>query len=78
MIKPLLTACYLPFLIPVPLLLSFASVACAKQDHNTTPIELSGFSISEAYEIPDDEPLQPNSPILKQLLYRIKNTSLYP
>ncbi len=47
----------------------------ATQDHNQTPMELSGYSISEAFEIPDDQPLDLNSPTLKQLLYRIKNTS---
>ena len=65
-----------------PVFLASLFLACAdqislqaKQQHNASPLELSGFSISEAYEIQDDIPLDLDSPTLKQLLYRIKNTS---
>lgn len=61
-----LLAMHLAFAIPAE------SVA---QEHDRAPIELSGFSISEAFDIADDLPLDVDSPLLKQLLYRIRNTS---
>ncbi len=45
------------------------------QSHDETPIELSGFSISESFEIPDKQLLNLDAPIVKKLLYRIKGTS---
>ncbi|MCP4480492.1 MAG: hypothetical protein GY818_20600 [Planctomycetaceae bacterium] len=57
------------FLFALPL------IAGAKQDHNETPLELSGYSLSESYQVDDDQPLNFESPILKQLLYRVRNTS---
>lgn len=77
MINKTMKHCFSMFMISAFLLVSNANRcdAFAIQDHNASPIELSGFSISEAYDIPDDHPLDLDSPILKQLLYRIKNTS---
>ncbi len=54
---------------------AFSITAFAKQVHDETPVELSGFSISQSYEIEDDQPLDLSSPMLKQLLYRIQRTS---
>lgn len=45
------------------------------QIHDLTPLELSGYSPSEAYEIKDDAPLDINNPNIVKLLYRIKKTS---
>ena len=63
--------------IPIALLLTFAAQndVTAKQGHNSKPMELSGFSLSEAFDISDDAPLNLDAPIVKQLLYRIKRTS---
>ncbi len=57
------------------LLLAIPLTAFAKQDHNETPLELSGYSLSESYQVEDDQPINFESPILKQLVYRIRNTS---
>ncbi len=57
------------FLFALPL------IASAKQDHNETPLELSGYSLSESYQVDDDQPLNFESPILKQLLYRARKTA---
>ena len=45
------------------------------QVHDATPLELSGYSLSEAYDIEDDQPLNLESPHINKLLYRIKKTS---
>ena len=49
--------------------------AYAKQAHNAKPMELSGFSLSEAYDIKDDQPLSVDALMIEKLLYRIKRTS---
>lgn len=53
----------------------FTSTFVSAQNHDETPMQLSGYSFSEAFEIPDDQLLAPNSRTLKQVLYRIKKTS---
>ena len=45
------------------------------QEHDETPMQLSGMSISQAFEIEDDLPLDLDEPLIKKLLYRIKKTS---
>ena len=45
------------------------------QVHNNKPLELSGLSISQAYEIEDDQPLDLEDPMILQLVYQIKKTS---
>ncbi|MDA7909163.1 hypothetical protein N9B68_01575 [bacterium] len=57
------------------LLLALPLTASAKQDHDETPLELSGYSLSESYQVDDDQPADLESPILKQLLYRVRQTS---
>ena len=57
------------------LLLALPLTANATQDHDETPLELSGYSLSESYQVDDDQPANLESPILKRLLYRIKRTS---
>ena len=53
------------------LLLALPLTANATQDHDETPLELSGYSLSESYQVDDDQPANLESPILKRLLYRI-------
>lgn len=45
------------------------------QVHDDTPIELSGFSVSQAYEIQDDQAINLEAPEILRLLYRIQSTS---
>ena len=45
------------------------------QIHNNKPLELSGLSLSQAYDIEDDQPLDLDDPMILQLIYRIKQTS---
>ena len=45
------------------------------QVHNNKPLELSGLSLSQAYDIEDDLPLDLDEPMILQLIYRIKKTS---
>jgi hypothetical protein len=52
---------------------TLAIIVC--QEHDETPMQLSGLSVSQAFEIVDDEPLDLDLPLIKQLLYRIKKTS---
>ena len=77
MINKSLRLCFPGIVILTSFMLAVAgpSYVIARQDHDEAPIELSGFSISEAYDISDDKPLDLDSAILKQLIYRIKNTS---
>jgi hypothetical protein len=57
------------------LILALPVTASTKQDHDETPLELSGYSLSESYQVEDDQPADFESPILKQLLYRVRHTS---
>lgn len=77
MIDPRNPVTWFPKVGFLSLVLAFviSDLATAYQEHDRAPVELSGFSISEAFDIPDDVPLDLDSPLLKQLLYRIKNTS---
>lgn len=56
-------------------LLAAATERCPAQEHDETPVQLSGLSVSQAFEIEDDQQLDRNSPLIRQLLYRIKKTS---
>ena len=54
-----------------------ASLALARQtDVADKAMELSGFSVSESFEVEDDGPLMPASPFLTRLLYRFGNLSI--
>lgn len=55
--------------------LSLAGSTSHAQIHNDKPLELSGYSLSEAYDIEDDSPLDLDDPVILRLLYRIKKTS---
>ena len=66
------------FLHPLTLLCLFlipTNVTWGRQDQDTGPIELSGFSISETFEISDDEKISLENPFLKRLMFRIIKTS---
>ncbi|MFT5304227.1 MAG: hypothetical protein ACI814_005052 [Mariniblastus sp.] len=54
---------------------STSRIGFASQVHDQTPIELSGFSISESYDVEDGAALDVNAPKVKQLLYRVMRTS---
>ena len=69
-LKSILTLLFLT--LPVA---SVFAVHPFNQEHDEKPIELSGFSVSESYEISDDASLDLDAPILKKLLYRVKRTS---
>lgn len=45
------------------------------QIHDETPIELSGFSVSETYDIKDDLPLDLDAQPIERLLYRLRSSS---
>ena len=66
-------------LVFVTTLIGWVAVATiargASQEHDETPMQLSGLSVSQAFEIKDDQPLDPDLPLIKQLLYRIKKSS---
>ncbi len=47
----------------------------AAQNHDEKPLELSGFSLSQAYEITDGNPLELTDSNLNKLLYRVQKTS---
>lgn len=55
--------------------LSIVSSTSNAQIHNEKPLELSGYSLSEAYDIEDDSPQDLDDPVILRLLYRIKKTS---
>ena len=55
--------------------LSLIASTSHAQIHNDKPLELSGYSLSEAYDIEDDESLDLDDPVILRLLYRIKKTS---
>lgn len=46
------------------------------QTHDGQPLELSGYSVSESYDIPDNEPLDLEGAHVVKLLYRISQTGL--
>ncbi|MEM7782541.1 MAG: hypothetical protein AAF623_04245 [Planctomycetota bacterium] len=50
-------------------------VQSSTQDQESKPIELSGFSISQTYEITDDLKFNLENRMLQQLLFRISKTS---
>lgn len=52
----------------------FVETASA-QNHDEKPLELSGFSLSQAYEITDGDSLDLSDSKLNKLLYRIKKTT---
>lgn len=56
-------------------LLGVATTDVFGQAHDETPMELSGYSISEAYDVKDDVALDFEDPYIIRLLYRIKTTS---
>lgn len=56
-------------------LLSSPTSTVFGQVHNNKPLELSGLSLSQAYDIEDDLPLDLEDPMILQLIYRIKKTS---
>ena len=64
-----------PSWVTLSLLLALPLTASGKQEHNETPLELSGYSLSESYQVDDDQPADFEAPMLKQLLYRVRNTS---
>lgn len=68
LLKPLL------MLVGSVLVSSFVATAAA-QNHDQKPLELSGFSLSQAYEITDGVSLDLADPKLNKLLYRIKKTA---
>ncbi len=45
------------------------------QNHDETPIELSGFSLSQAFEIEDNQPLDLEDSKLQKLIFRIAKTT---
>ncbi len=45
------------------------------QIHNEKPLELSGYSLSEAYDIQDGTKLDLDDPLILKLIYRVKKTS---
>ena len=55
--------------------LSLIASTSHAQVHNDKPLELSGYSLSEAYDIEDDIQLDLDDPVVLRLLYRIKKTS---
>ena len=73
--RPLTSARLLFILVGWILTSAVTSSAGAIQSHYEAPIELSGMSISEAYQIKDDQPLDVESPTVKKLLHRVKKTS---
>ncbi len=56
-------------LLSVPVPVAFGQV------HNNKPLELSGLSISQAYDVEDDQPLDLDDPMILPLVYRIQKTS---
>jgi len=56
-------------------LVSPCASTVAAQNHDERPLELSGFSLSQAYEITDGNTLDLADPKLTKLLYRIKKTA---
>ena len=56
-------------------LLNVSAPVALGQVHNNKPLELSGLSISQAYDIQDDQPLDLGDPMILQLVYRIQKTS---
>ncbi|MEL7497374.1 MAG: hypothetical protein AAFN77_07160 [Planctomycetota bacterium] len=63
----------LVFVLLATIVLSPSSLMA--QAHDDTPMQLSGFSPSEAFEIKDDLELDSGAPIVNQLLYRVMKTS---
>ncbi len=64
-----------PSWVTFSLLLVLPLTVSGKQEHDETPLELSGYSLSESYQVDDDQPADFEAPMLKQLLYRVRNTS---
>lgn len=62
------------FGILVGLILPGAEVIFA-QTHDAKPMALSGYSVSQAYDVEDDKPLNFEDEFINRLLYRIKKTS---
>lgn len=48
---------------------------CQGQVHDSTAIELSGFSVSETFMIPENIPFEIEEPNFQKLLYRVLQTS---
>jgi hypothetical protein len=62
-------------LMAVGVIASWPASFVAAQTHDEKPIELSGFSMSEAFEVQDNQPLDLSEKRILKLLYRIKKTS---
>ena len=54
---------------------SFFSASTMAQTHDQTPIELAGFSVSEAFEIRDGQTLDVASVDFHKMIYRVLQTS---
>ncbi len=54
---------------------SFFSAPTDAQTHDQTPIELAGFSVSEAFEIRDGQPLDVTGVAFRKMIYRVLQTS---
>lgn len=61
--------------LPILLLVVLLPRCTPGQVHDEMPVGLSGFTVSETYDIKDDQPLDLDAYVIQRLLYRLKNTS---